>query len=151
MGTYKETYAESCGYSKLNWFKELDLLIAGKPSKYSYTELTSRANSWTTCACGNQCSIIPRNSSNGEPKDSILKRLGYLFNNQVESEQWEDARDTLVNIEHRSAILIEEISKGNREKAKVELQQIDKQLLEFSTNLSQLLNRKIELTNLLEQ
>ncbi len=48
---------------------------------FIYTMMTKSAN-WTTCACGNQCSIIPR-YANGCPIDEKLSELGKNFNNKI--------------------------------------------------------------------
>lgn len=84
------------------------------------------SNNWITCACGNQCDIIPRRSD-GCPKDWELAMLGYRFNTTIEQlyddyhysdyssiAYWLDnAKNTLYAIEKRSVQLIKEIQDEN--------------------------------------
>lgn len=78
------------------------------------------AMQWTTCACGNQCSVIPRDV-NGAPKDSVLSQLGVDFYGciiQMEQSDTKErlklykafAMETLKKIEKRSEILINELT-----------------------------------------
>lgn len=68
-------------------------------------EVEKLSMGWTTCACGNQCSILERDR-NGEPKDSRLADLGCAFYANIVDCNWSKAQDTLRNIELRSATLI---------------------------------------------
>lgn len=43
---------------------------------YEWAYARIKAGSWVSCACGNQCSIIPRYGMDDEPKDIILSDLG---------------------------------------------------------------------------
>lgn len=45
-------------------------------------KLESLAKSWVTCACGNQCYIIPR-YNDGRPKDEKLSILGESFHHHA--------------------------------------------------------------------
>lgn len=66
------------------------------------------AQSWITCACGNQCSIIPR-AIGGEPIDLILSQLGSTFYTHIKNQERFWAKRILKQIENRSFFLIEEI------------------------------------------
>lgn len=93
----------------------------GSHTKHERREAEDKASSWVTCACGNQCSIIPREEDTGydddpAPLDSKLNRLGVQFYRDIENAHSEyefegknsyaQARKTLRKIEERSAILI---------------------------------------------
>jgi hypothetical protein len=135
-----QTYAETKGEQPINWWvrleelrkikekldskdldDDLDYMMMGiKPDSLSkremeiYTESNKQAASWTTCACGNQCSIIPRNrvgAFSGAPKDDILRGLGTDFYSDVRSLDIDKALSTLEKIEQRSDELIREIRK----------------------------------------
>src|SRR5258706_9054437 len=76
-----KTYAESQGKKPFNWNAFL------KKKTYTPAELrkASRlAQSWVTCACGNMCAIIPRDSFCDGPEDSQLSKLGTRFYGQIE-------------------------------------------------------------------
>ncbi len=112
-----KTYSEFQGIPAFDWNRELDRLIdGGELSRQEYLELIDKAGSWVTCACGNQCSIIPRAKQNGDggryrgaPLDETLYLLGCDFLNEAVGEKdWMFAKDILVRIEHRSAQLIRE-------------------------------------------
>lgn len=68
----------------------------------------NEASSWVTCACGNQCSVIPRASS-GVPVDSKLATLGFNFTREIRHRESSEALKTLRQIEKRSTTLIAEI------------------------------------------
>jgi hypothetical protein len=112
---------------KFNWFQALKLMnnldslienLEAKDTNHSdrlrllrsrySSDLKQLAASWVTCACGNQCSIIPRSMS-GMPSDIKLQKLGQKFFNLVETWRWSDALNTLEEIEVWSAQLIEKI------------------------------------------
>jgi hypothetical protein len=40
-------------------------------------QISKKAGSWTTCACGNLCEILPRDGD--EPEDEELRELGLTF------------------------------------------------------------------------
>jgi hypothetical protein len=77
-----------------------------------------KSENWITCACGNQCDIIPRNG-NGKPDDPLLLELGIRFFGAIRAmldDEGEDfvaareyAKKILMDIEKRSAELIAEI------------------------------------------
>lgn len=68
-------------------------------------ELEDLASDWVTCACGNQCSVLERDSY-GIPEDRNLRLWGIEFAQNVEDEAWHLAKRTLKKIEQRSAKLI---------------------------------------------
>ena len=102
-----QTYAETKGVKPFDWKIELEKCIETKlESTYN---LTIEANRWITCACGNQCDIIPR-EKNGAPKDEFLASEGVDFYNYVSLGLWGKALETLDKIEQRSNELIKEIN-----------------------------------------
>lgn len=105
-----------------DWNKFLNKKTISKDEWHIAKEL---ANSWVTCACGNQCAIIPRwnsitnNNSPAEPKDKKLNELGYRFNGDISLRYVEEAKETLKKIEARSTILIKrELVKWTNKRAK---------------------------------
>ena len=100
------TYSEKRGYTKFNWWDALN-----DPSKYYHNYLASISGSWVTCACGNQCDILPRSEA-GEPEDIELRNLGLRFNLLVMRYEWDKAKETLAKIEKRSSFLIKQINKN---------------------------------------
>ena len=112
-------YSVEKGRTATNWWAELTILNELKtkgagnwtPQELSkYWQLKQLAASWTTCACGNQCSIIPR--KDGRPIDSELSILGGYFYQHVRDLNIEPAVSTLEAIEKRSEYLIKEILKN---------------------------------------
>jgi hypothetical protein len=77
-----KTYAEIHGTS-YDWRG----FLAKGSKEYTRDELRNAYElsiGWPTCACGNQCAIIPRHKSksaskNGMPKDTVLASLGATF------------------------------------------------------------------------
>jgi hypothetical protein len=100
-----KTYAETQWQKKFDWFDELTKAYWKEPGVRKKRALRILSMSWTTCACGNQCAMIPR-SIQGEPKDKLLAALGKRFYEYVKGCQWVEAIGTLTLIEHRSAELI---------------------------------------------
>jgi hypothetical protein len=68
-----------------------------------------KATDWATCACGNQCAIIPRHP-NGRPEDPLLDDLGLRFTMAISTQDEELAKYLLKEIEKRSAKLINELN-----------------------------------------
>ena len=100
MKSYSETYNKK----PINWFVELN-----KSLTYDeFIDLYELSKSWITCACGNQCSIIPR-YDDGQPLDKELSELGVEFTLNIRRGNKVNALNTLAKIEIRSAILIKEI------------------------------------------
>lgn len=76
------SFAESQGKTPLNWYK---FLLKGPFSAVSLKEADKLADSWITCACGNQCEIIPRmDSILYMPEDKLLANLGIVFSRNIE-------------------------------------------------------------------
>lgn len=63
------------------------------------------ARDWVTCACGNQCAVLPRNEY-GCPDDGDLVRLGMRFTRVIVGRQKNDAKQVLAQIEARTAYLL---------------------------------------------
>ena len=108
-----KTFAEAKGEKPFNWYDELsqDVITSSK-----WGELKEKAKNWTTCACGNQCAIIPRDGS-GEPDDAILATLGggEGFYKAIRTENKADALFWLDAIEKRSEYLIKiELAKKDK-------------------------------------
>lgn len=104
-----KTYAESKGYKPFDWN---EFLNKENITEEEWDNSTKLAQDWVTCACGNQCDIIPRNDD-GDPKDWELTTLGYAFFKHIESRRIDDAKQILKAIEKRSAYLIDELNKNN--------------------------------------
>ncbi len=119
------TYAELIGRNPFDWDKFL--------SKMRYTndqllDAVRLSADWVTCACGNQCSLIPRNILDGSPRDIQLHTLGRTFYSSIldmwkyhdirptkaQRKQFIEARKTarelLSRIERRTAFLLSEIA-----------------------------------------
>tara|TARA_R110000772_G_scaffold249530_2_gene363959 strand:+ start:78730 stop:79161 length:432 start_codon:yes stop_codon:yes gene_type:complete len=126
-------YSVKQGRKLINWNKRLNQLEKDikKLTKSKFLRKSERlqklAGEWVTCACGNQCDVIPRYSKDlanhfkGEPKDSALSDLGLKFHVDIEEinirvyndesakqvkKAIKEAKETLNKIELRSAILI---------------------------------------------
>jgi len=104
-----KTYSESRGRKPFNWYKELTKINPNWP------ELEEKAMDWVTCACGNQCDIIPREHY-GMPQDYILVALGGDdgFAKAIKRKDVEGALYFLGEIEKRSAYLINQINEQNK-------------------------------------
>ena len=94
-----------------DWYKALK---KRKITSSQWEDMKERSLSWVTCACGNQCAIIPRdiiphNRVPSRPLDSKLYKLGDDFANAVIDEDVKGALGLLDAIELRSAELIAEI------------------------------------------
>jgi hypothetical protein len=121
--TENKTFAEAQNEKPFNWNEFL------AKDKFTSDEINAAfwlAKNWTTCACGNQCAVIPR-ESDGRPKDRILAGFGIRFlyaiermdhafykeKSLIESEiiqNRDSAKEILESIEKRSAELILEIN-----------------------------------------
>lgn len=99
-----KTFAETKGAASFDWNKLLDDFIAGKDGDWDQAAILAR--DWITCACGNQCAIIPRFKGSGQPCDQALSDLGTSFFNHIISGHPKRAKRTLRKIEARSAQLI---------------------------------------------
>jgi len=74
------------------------------------------ATQWTTCACGTADKRIPRyKNEDGDfvkPHDDQLQTLGYLFNREVNYNNFIGAAGTLIAIEVRSSIILGRMRKN---------------------------------------
>jgi len=102
-----KTYSETQGEPAFNWYKALIDARNGLLNVEELYELEHKAGSWVTCACGNQCNIIPRNRD-GSPQDKELAELGLEFLSAVTYPyaDYEQALEILHKIEIRSAKII---------------------------------------------
>jgi hypothetical protein len=108
-----KTYSEVEGKEAFDWNKALSAKVI---SIKTWDELRHKAGDWVTCACGNQCAIIPRSSDTGRPLDELLATLGGGggdggFYGAIVRRDKEEALHLLKLIELRSAYLIKELSK----------------------------------------
>lgn len=115
-----KTYAESQGQPPFDWLAALSRPCAEMTNK-EVSDMCELSLSWVTCACGNQCEIIPR--SGNIPQDVELRASGSAFygfiramasrvcwKNYDSADKWRrEALETLRRIEARSAELIAEI------------------------------------------
>lgn len=102
-----KTFAETKGFAPFDWNLFFDRLERGELKRGEKQRAKGLAAQWTTCACGNQCAILPR-WDDGSPKDSHLWSLGLWFMNATKAGKWDDARGYLRRIEECSAGLIAE-------------------------------------------
>jgi len=72
-------------------------------------ELSEESGNWTTCACGKQSDMIPRQPDGGAPVDSILLKLGVLFCDFVGDNAFTRSAETLVKIEERATEVLKEV------------------------------------------
>lgn len=102
-----KTYSEDQGKPSFDWNKFLN---KRKINDVDWDIAQGRAKSWVTCACGNQCDIIPRNSK-GIPEDEVLAKLGADdgFYGAIKGRNITEAKNFLILIEIRSSQLIKEI------------------------------------------
>jgi hypothetical protein len=96
--------------SRFNWWLAIQYAEKTQDSDFK-DQLAHLASDWVTCACGNQCAIIPRHFT-GAPEDDVLYEEGKNFYEYVESEDWAKAKETLKKIEERSAEVIAETERG---------------------------------------
>ncbi len=76
-----KSFAQSKGKEPFNW---IEFLSRGDMEDYTFKELDNAmklSGDWVTCACGNQCDILPR--VDGVPEDEILRKLGYDFYHHI--------------------------------------------------------------------
>jgi len=82
------TYAKANLKDEFDWNAFLHQELFTEEELYNAFEL---ADKWITCACGNQCEIIPRNEY-GMPIDVDLMILGRKFNDAIRS-MWDACMD----------------------------------------------------------
>lgn len=94
----------------MNWHQRID--EAEKQGGFSEEE-QNLAQSWVTCACGQQDPRIPRYTVQDrtghlpcEPKDKKLSDLGMMFAGDVDEGNFDAARATLQKIEQRAKELL---------------------------------------------
>ncbi|PRP68133.1 hypothetical protein [Nonlabens agnitus] len=106
------SYAESQGEKPFDWYSFLN---KENISDQEWQDAIMLSNDWVTCACGNQCNIIPREDEglyyrhNGRPKDNLLSDLGGKFHGLIKRRYATKAIVVLQEIENRSAYLIAQI------------------------------------------
>ncbi len=102
-----KTYAESNSKPPFDWRKALQNALAQEPEEEHYEAMMKLAADWVTCACGNQCEIIPRDNK-GAPHDLVLSNAGGNegFVRALRNRSWDDALNIIELIELRSAYLI---------------------------------------------
>lgn len=119
----QKRYSEEQGKEIIDWYQVIQDLRSGKIVRnrddgsytFEFQNIIERATSWVTCACGNQCSIIPR-YPNGTPKDNQLWWAGAAFPTAITHGRGDDYKQALAllnRIEVRSAELIKEILTSN--------------------------------------
>src|SRR5690606_691033 len=116
MKTYYEEQTDE--EKPFDWFEaltEVDMLSDPNIKGYDYEKfstyhdrLLELSNSWVTCACGNQCALIPRRLE-GDPVDEELNVLGRQFAIQIAGFRYHHAIEILHKIEERSSQILEEL------------------------------------------
>jgi len=91
-----------------DWIEILQFLSdGGNISSDQRYVLMHMSKDWVTCACGQFCKVLPKTQT-GAPKDNELKTLGTAFYDYVRDRQWRAALYTILKIEARSKVLLEE-------------------------------------------
>lgn len=104
-----KSYAETKGILPIDW----NVFLSREDiNETSWRTAQHASANWVTCACGAQCSIIPRVKIDGEPKDKTLWNLGVRFNFAIKDRDKFSAKSILAKIEERSAYLIKQINDG---------------------------------------
>lgn len=101
-----KTYVETQNEKPFDW---LEALSQEEIPKDEWEYLAHLSGRWVTCACGNQCDIIPR-FPDGAPIDEKLHNLGMTFHSWILRENKEEAINVLKRIEKRSKELIIQIN-----------------------------------------
>lgn len=109
----QKTYSEREGHSPINWNERINKIISGEVEYGSMEHNVYMRDSgqWVTCACGNMCEIIPRNTNGvfiGSPSDGTLFSLGIEFHAYITKANGPKAKNVLRKIEERSEFLIKE-------------------------------------------
>ena len=104
------TYTEKNNEESFDWNAFLNKKEITQ-NEWEYASLIS--SQWVTCACGNQCDLIPRYQHNessfdskGTPKDNILRALGLEFNELIRLQNIGLSKLVLATIEKRSAFIL---------------------------------------------
>jgi hypothetical protein len=74
-----KTFAQVRKKKTTNWNIALDTPVKDIDT---WQKLSQLSGDWVTCACGNQCAIIPRGAK-GMPENQTLRILGNDFYNAV--------------------------------------------------------------------
>jgi hypothetical protein len=114
-----KTYNEEFNNETFDWNGAIESALKNdiELDGTAHDKLVLKAESWVTCACGNQCAIIPR-ELDGTPYDDTLRRLGIDFMYLITAGHWNSAKLKLEQIEFRSAEIIRQIEED-------QLQEID--------------------------
>lgn len=99
-----KTFSEVNGKKPFDWNEFLNREYR---SNQEWIEAIDLADDWVTCACGNQCDVIPR--VDGRPLDDELSSLGVIFSTLVRSRDIKRSLEALYWIEKRTAELLEEL------------------------------------------
>lgn len=101
------SYARSRDKAPFNWSRFLNRKrLTDKDWEGAYTLSTD----WVTCACGNQCAVIPRTST-GEPLDFRLSNLGLDFMSAIKDKNATKGKRLLRYIEKCSLAIIKQLNK----------------------------------------
>jgi len=101
-GSTLPTFTEVKGGESFDWNA---FLTAPTRTAADWRKASRLAENWVTCACGNQCSALPRRATN-EPEDYKLKHYGTEFTDAILAREVEVARFYLDAIETRSSELL---------------------------------------------
>lgn len=126
-----KTYSESQNRKPFDWKK---FLSNSNITENQWGDAKLLARSWVTCACGNQCDIIPRDTD-GSPKDEMLSELGgdQGFFKCIKEQDAKGALAILHLIETRSADLIAEERDKIRQKVQEGLERIEDERMRART------------------
>jgi hypothetical protein len=90
---------------KWDWYA---FLSSSEGVKYRFREEADElAGCWTTCACGQLCTVLPR-SENNVPLDREANILGNDFYDAIEHKEWSEAKKVLDKIEERTIFLLQQ-------------------------------------------
>ena len=103
------TYTEKNNEEPFDWNAFLNKKEITQEEWENASELSA---DWVTCACGNQCDLIPRYIKKntvdvgGRPNDDILSHWGLEFNDSIQCQEVELSIFFLAKIEQRSAYIL---------------------------------------------
>lgn len=107
--------------SPKRWYLDWNRFLARKRIKWEQAEAAAGlAFNWTTCACGVQCAIIPRDPS-GRPYDSQLAGYGAKFYGAVAMRDYSFARRVLRKIDTRAGVIMRGIKRNLQREKKISL------------------------------
>lgn len=109
----KLRYCQVEGIPPFDWYAVLKDAEDVGLDNWGWDDLRLKSDSWTTCAVGNMCAIIPR-LDGGQPKDETLSDLGISFHEAIKEREPARALRILNQIEKRSKLLIKEILKSQK-------------------------------------